>query len=333
MQMMMRSTLSPQSFSQTKPAYAHHPAGQRKATAPQQAAVQFGGLDDRYFKMLTRLSLTFWAGAAAAVGGFIGSHQMAKAPAPQQMAHLAQDFNLRKAALDTHLGLLQNISPDEDEAATLQHQELIREELVGRIQELNQAVIQSTDDPAVIHALQNSALSPEDQAFTASLLGKAGFERWDNPVETFNTFADQVLSKHTDADTVEASKSAMKSLATQAQTDHITQNTLLAVGILGSLVAAGLVVIPALSSPGSALLIPSWGAVMLYATLAHLVRDGFQKAKKAVTPKPPATPAPLPTVTAAPSAQPTAVVAKADALPSEAPPAAPVSEPTPPTGP
>jgi hypothetical protein len=235
---------------------------------------KFGGPDvGSYFNFLVKLSVAFWAGLAAAGVGFPLASQLKHTDAVMQVEQMNTQTEFSEAKIKASLKQLQSLPESERPQAMEAHQRVVTQEVLKQLEMVTSGVEQFSVAPAVKNALAESQLSTEEQNEVVSLL--LANESGDilSPQDAFNQFADKILSKHTDSETVAQAKQSMQSLLSQENNARFYGNLALGVAILGALLSAGLLGLGAsttgLSGAGAMM---AWAPVAAFAGLINLLK-------------------------------------------------------------
>jgi hypothetical protein len=251
-------------------------SGFKTDTLRQQPLLQpkFSGVDlEKYFKLMLKLSATFWGGLAVAGVGYPVAHNLKNKPEVTHMSRMEQQKASSEAKVLASLKLLQNTPPADRAKALEAHQQLVQQEVLNQLEVIKTGVDATSVFPAVKNALAESKLSAEEQNEVAKLFVSNENGDFISPQEAFNQFADKILSKHTNAETVEQAKQSMRNILTHDSGDRLLGNLALGVAILGSLAAAGMLGFAALSGTNGLFMVVAWAPMVGLGVLAEGVRQ------------------------------------------------------------
>lgn len=235
---------------------------------------QFAGVDlEKYFKLMLKLSATFWGGLAVAGIGYPLASNLKNTPEVTHMSQMTQQQEASQTKVLASLKRLQ-ATPAEGRSKALEaHQQLVQQEVLTQLDVIKTGIDATSVFPAVKNALAESKLSAEEQNEVAKLFVSNENGEFLSPQEAFNQFADQILSKHTDAETVEQAKQSMRNLLTHDSGDRLLGNLALGVAILGSLASAGMLGFAALSGTNGLVMVLGWAPMVGLGLLAEGVRQ------------------------------------------------------------
>lgn len=260
-------------------------------------AIQFRGLDDRYFKMIIKLSLGFWAGLTTAVGGGYLSHHINQRPAVQAVKSLETSFRQDAARIKESAAALAQADPAESAEKVKTHQAMVQEIFINEALQIEKTLGANNVQTAAIELVNESTLTAEDKEAVTTLMKGNGFTLDQSPRERALQFADTVYSKHADAATVKAHKAMINALFDKAGNDRALSTLMLTLSVLGGLASSGLLAV-GLATGGTNIIL-FMGPMMLLAMGRKLITDANRKSPKNVAQTPPATPPTPPSVPAA----------------------------------
>ncbi|MBY0402868.1 MAG: hypothetical protein K2X66_03160 [Cyanobacteria bacterium] len=250
--------------------------------SPSQPSVSFKGLDQGYFKMLLKLSLTFWGGLTAAVGTGIGAYALHHAPSTQAAQTIDESLNHKKALVKASDDSLSSVTPDIASAKVQAHQALVKKSILEQSQLIQNQVSTHANSAAVSKMLSQTDLTPDEIKATEAFLNGKTLENVSNPADAFDKWVDTVLDKRGDVETKQACKAAARTLFEDASINNRAELGLKLICALGTIVALGIGGFAALGGRTGTLMILGFAPAVAFGILV----EAFKKKKKPAAPAP-----------------------------------------------
>jgi hypothetical protein len=285
------------------------------STAP---AVQFGGPDlGKLFALYFKISAALWTGVAATIGGGIAGYQLKNNQSVQLNNAIEESKEIDDAVLELSAAGLTGVAPEQAPERVKAHQQLLKATFISQAQQIQQSVGQVATEKAVIEALAKSDLTPEELAATEAMLKASDYTLPNTPEERFNKWADTVLAKRTDADTLNAIKITAHDMFQEAENKEGLGNILLAIAVLSATITIGATSLMAISSGlGQAFGMYAFAPFMILGTIIGVTRELLKKKKPAA---PAEAPKAVDAAKPADAPQPPAAAKPAQPNPSEVP--------------
>lgn len=229
-----------------------HPAGSLSAgltslknsfivvNQPASSPVQFGGLFYGNSRGLVNFSLAVWAGLLTAVGGGITQRIIHQRPQVQSVQALDKIFQADAARIQESADAVAKADPAQADEALKAHHALVQETFINEARAVEINMGPHLTQEAVLGLVKESGLTDEDKAATYALIQGQQDALGQPPEVRMQQWADTVLSKHADAETVTRYKESMQDMFAQVRSDQSLGNILLYASILGGLVSAGI---------------------------------------------------------------------------------------------